>query len=87
MSSKRSREVQPSRQQDSSRLKGKKGGHCNLTACQKPGAYYYNHGSMAYYCESCAHMLNRVNTRDSFVIALGHPLCTLDPDFVDLISG
>lgn len=33
--------------------KGKKGGSCNVTQCQKKGASCYNKGMSAYYCEKC----------------------------------
>jgi hypothetical protein len=39
-------------------LKGKKDGNCNVTACQQPGATWWNVGSKAYYCEGCATMIN-----------------------------
>lgn len=39
-------------------LKGRKGGFCNVTACQKPGAYYYNKSTQKYYCEHCASEIN-----------------------------
>jgi hypothetical protein len=41
-------------------LKGKQGGNCNRTACQAPGATYYNPYTYAYYCPACARMLNDV---------------------------
>ena len=34
--------------------KGKKGGDCNVTQCQKPGASCYNPPMRAYYCYKCA---------------------------------
>lgn len=34
--------------------KGKKGGSCNRTACQRPGADYYNKYMDAFYCLHCA---------------------------------
>ena len=40
--------------------KGKKGGDCNVTQCQKPGASSYNPAMRAYYCRSCA-----IKIRDS----------------------
>lgn len=33
--------------------KGKKGGSCNITQCQKKGASCYNGGMDAYYCSKC----------------------------------
>ena len=59
--------------------KGQKGGRCNLSACPCPDkpAYWYNHGSLAYYCATCAHMLNTdsFNRRDAME-RYGHLLCT-----------
>lgn len=57
--------------------KGKFGGHCNMSSCLAPGADWYNHGSNAYYCEDCAHMLNndQFNKRDAMAM-FGHDLCT-----------
>ena len=59
-------------------LKGVKGGNCNITGCQKPGATWYNHGSYAWYCPKCAHWLNTdpYNKRDAMRL-FGHDLCTL----------
>jgi len=34
-------------------LKGKHGGNCNRTDCQRPGAFFRNCGSYAYYCLEC----------------------------------
>jgi hypothetical protein len=63
--------------------KGVKGENCNRTACQAPGAYWYNHSTQAYYCGTCADLINSTNRRDTFVRDLGHDLLTLDPDFAD----
>jgi hypothetical protein len=38
--------------------KGKRGGRCNITACQRKGAYWYNQVMKAYYCEDCAVDIN-----------------------------
>jgi hypothetical protein len=38
--------------------KGLKYGRCNVTACQRPGAQYYNKSTRAYYCEDCAREIN-----------------------------
>jgi len=54
-------------------LKGIKGGNCNRTACQKPGARYFNKSTRAYYCRECAEAINdaaRIHDRE--------PLCKLD---------
>jgi hypothetical protein len=34
--------------------KGKEGGACNRERCQAEPANFYNHGSYAWYCETCA---------------------------------
>lgn len=41
--------------------KGLYDGNCNRTACQRPirGANWFNLSTRAYYCQSCALMLNR----------------------------
>lgn len=36
------------------------GGACNVTACQKPGAEYWNTSTRAWYCEKCARAINAV---------------------------
>lgn len=61
-------------------LKGVRGGNCNITACQRPGAWFRNtgvrrhDGTHAYYCHYCAHDIRRFNNTevDGF---------TLFPDF------
>lgn len=50
--------------------KGQFMGSCNRTACQAPGADWYNRGTFAYYCEQCARLINRNPTYD------GLPLLT-----------
>lgn len=58
--------------------KGLKGGSCNRTACQAPGANYYNHSTEKYYCRRCAEDLNIANRFDAHKM-YGHDLCILDP--------
>jgi len=41
------------------KLKGVEGGNCNRTACQQPGAIWYNTGTRAYYCRNCAITIQR----------------------------
>lgn len=55
--------------------KGLYGGSCNRSACQKPGATWYNHATHAYYCTQCASLLNRANA-DWAIDQYGHHLCT-----------
>ncbi len=42
-------------------LKGTYQGNCNRTACQSPGAVWWNRGSYSWYCRECALMLNKDN--------------------------
>lgn len=65
--------------------KGKYVGSCNRSACLRPGANWYNHGSYAYYCARCAHELNEdpFNKREAMQL-FGHDLCTegeFDPNW------
>lgn len=58
--------------------KGALNGICNLSSCTsgKP-ATYYNHGSMAHYCKSCALRLNRDEHNYKWAHEkFGHDLCT-----------
>lgn len=54
--------------------KGQFKGLCNRSACLAPGADWYNRGSYAFYCGSCAHLLNDANKNDEFC-RTGGPLC------------
>lgn len=38
--------------------KGKRGGDCNRTQCQRPHAWWYNKTMQAYYCGDCAGAIN-----------------------------
>ena len=57
--------------------KGLKGGSCNMTACQGPGANWYNYSTQKYYCRRCAEDLNRANRMDAHRL-YGHDLCLID---------
>jgi hypothetical protein len=57
-------------------MKGEYQGNCNRTACQKPGAVWYNHSTRAYYCTACAHLINLHNHKEAQEM-FGHALCTL----------
>lgn len=59
-------------------LKGKRNGNCNRTACQAPGAFWWNRGSHSWYCTDCALMLSRANNHDEF--CKDEPLCKLDAE-------
>ncbi|WP_278366920.1 hypothetical protein [Marinobacter salarius] len=59
--------------------KGKRGGRCNVTACQQPGAWYFNKSTRAYYCENCAREINWPGGRADCMELYGVPmLCELD---------
>lgn len=64
--------------------KGQRGGSCNRRACQAPGANYYNRGSYAFYCQSCAVELNRANAGAFLSCEAakdGRPMCIrVEPD-------
>ncbi len=52
--------------------KGKEGGSCNRSSCQKGPALYYNHGSYSWYCHEC---------RDQICGAVGRRMWKVDfPD-------
>jgi len=59
--------------------KGIKGGNCNRTACQKPGAVWFHLDTRKYYCKACADMLNNdpFNKADALRI-YGGPLLILE---------
>jgi len=46
-------------------IKGIQGGNCNRTACQLPGANWYNRATHAYYCPACAKLINDANRVDA----------------------
>lgn len=43
---------------------GVKDGLCNWTTCRRPGADYFNWGSRAWYCGSCAQRINDAHYPD-----------------------
>ena len=59
--------------------KGTKGGNCNRTACQRPGAVWFHLDTRAWYCTSCARELNRANQADAMRI-YGQELLSIDPE-------
>lgn len=44
--------------------KGEFKGECNRTACSNKNAVYYNKGTYAYYCHSCAMKINELCSED-----------------------
>ena len=58
-------------------LKGVFGKNCNRTACQAPGATWYNHSTRMYYCHDCALDINSYRPlNDTFLKSLSHLLLT-----------
>lgn len=52
---------------DTKNLKGEFGGKCNITACQRDhSAFFWNYGTLAYYCVDCALDIYRHEKRDIF---------------------
>jgi hypothetical protein len=71
-------EAEPQQKPDPA-LKGIKGGNCNLTACQKPVALYYNKSTEKYYCKACADEINWPGGRaETFRLYGTKLLCELD---------
>lgn len=62
--------------------KGAWQGLCNRTACQKPPAQWWNPHTRAYYCESCARMLNDVFERDHIALCTERSPCYGDSNIV-----
>lgn len=59
--------------------KGVKGGACNVTACQRDGAWYHNIGNNKYYCSDCAREINWPGGRKDTQSIYGRPLlCEYD---------
>ncbi|HET8686820.1 MAG TPA: hypothetical protein VFM18_09165 [Methanosarcina sp.] len=59
--------------------KGVKGKACNVTACQRDGAWYHNIGNNKYYCAACAKEINWPGGRADAQRIYGRPLlCEYD---------
>ena len=54
---------------------GKFGGLCNRKACRGPMAEWYNHSTMKYYCQVCAHTMNEFH-QEAAEELFGHGICT-----------
>ena len=74
------------RTEEELKTKGKYGGLCNRSACLRHEAYWWNRGSRAYYCEDCAHLINKEFRHRDDVENYGSLLVQppLDVDIVDL---
>lgn len=63
--------------------KGLRNGSCNRTACQAPGATWYNLSTRAWYCGECAGMINWAGGRKDTQRLFGTDLlCTQDPALI-----
>jgi len=51
------------RKAKTNKLKGIKGGDCNVTQCQEAGASSFNPPMRAYYCEQCAINIRSASVR------------------------
>lgn len=51
--------------------KGKRGGDCNRTQCQRPGAWWYNKTMRAYYCGDCAGAINESCLHKDHIVTFG----------------
>lgn len=67
--------------------KGKAGGSCNLTACQRPhSAIFYNKSTQKHYCYDCAQEINWPGGRSDCIRLYNTPyLCELDEEALKLI--
>lgn len=65
--------------------KGKLGGLCNRSACLRPGAWWWNKGSYAYYCPSCSADINAACFYKDYVSHNATLLLTppMDVDVID----
>lgn len=61
--------------------KGHYRGSCNRTACQAPGATWYNFMTQRYYCPACGMLINDDNHPSSYEKMSGHPICVKRPDY------
>lgn len=55
---------------EKAKLKGVRHGNCNVTACQKPGATWWNTSTRKWYCPHCAYEINRWSKHDE-----GYEIC------------
>lgn len=54
--------------------KGLKDGHCNRSACLRPGVTWFNHSTRKFYCAGCARLINEANPE--FKREMGYAICT-----------
>lgn len=51
--------------------KGQRGGDCNRTQCQRPGAWWYNKTMRSYYCGDCAGAINESCLYKDHIVSFG----------------
>lgn len=56
------------------KLKGAEGGNCNRTACQQPGAVWYNESTHFYYCRNCAITIQREENDREYIRGIKLPM-------------
>lgn len=60
-------------------VKGKRGGDCNRTQCQRPGAWWYNRTMQAYYCGDCAGAINESCLYKDHIVSFGSTIYVMPP--------
>lgn len=59
--------------------KGKRGGDCNRTQCQRPNAWWYNKTMQAYYCADCAGAINESCLFKDHIVSFGSMVYVMPP--------
>lgn len=59
--------------------KGKRGGDCNRTQCQRPNAWWYNKTMQAYYCGDCAGAINESCLTKDHIASFGSKVYVMPP--------
>lgn len=69
--------------------KGKRGGDCNRTQCQRPEAWWYNSTMRAYYCGDCAGAINESCLYKDHIVSFGSKVYVMPPTVIidDYVEG
>lgn len=59
--------------------KGKRGGDCNRTQCQRPHAWWYNKTMRSYYCGDCAGAINESCLFKDHIVSFGSMIYVVPP--------
>lgn len=59
--------------------KGKVGGDCNRTQCQRPNAWWYNKTMNAFYCADCAGAINESCLYKDHIVSFGSKVYVMPP--------